>query len=186
VGWLDFISSMVGSLAWPAAVVAVIFIVRRPLRTLLANLRPKQMRYRGMEVDFESKVEALVDAAEAAELPAAEEATATSETDLRLALLVREAPRAAVLESWLAVETELGKLAEAYGVKSTVHALKAAGAVSQELGDLVRQLRELRGAAVHAGEFAISESEAKQYAEACARVAAALRAIREAHVGGHG
>jgi hypothetical protein len=60
-----------------------------------------------MELDFESRVEAVADAAEEANLPAAEVEKALSETDPRLALLVRAAPRAAVLESWLAVETEL-------------------------------------------------------------------------------
>lgn len=180
MNWREFISSIVGALAWPAALFAVLYVLRKPLGTLLTNLRPKQARYRGLEVDFGSEVEEAEELAEAAELPATGTPIGGPENAPRHAMLVREAPRAAVLETWLGVEAEMKRLGEIYGVKPSVHALKAQGAISAELGALIRQLRELRNEAVHRDEFAVTQEEAERYAETCGRLAAALRIAGEA------
>jgi hypothetical protein len=168
MNWREFISSIVGALAWPAALFAVLYVLRKPLGTLLTNFRPKQARYRGLEVDFASEVEEAEELAEAAELPATGTPIGGPENAPRHAMLVREAPRAAVLETWLGVEAEMKRLGEIYGVRPSVHALKAEGAISAELGALIRQLRELRNEAVHRDEFAVTQEEAERYAETAA------------------
>ena len=54
-----FLSGAIDSLAWPAALVITVYILRRPLSRLALLLR--RLRFRDLEVDFERRVEAVVE-----------------------------------------------------------------------------------------------------------------------------
>ena len=52
--WLQFISSIIGSLAWPAAVMNLVLNLQAPLRNLLRDL--SQFRYKEIEIDFGKEI----------------------------------------------------------------------------------------------------------------------------------
>lgn len=52
--WLTFIASIVASLAWPAAAVSVVFVLRRALNRLLPDLN--RVRYKDWELEFGRQV----------------------------------------------------------------------------------------------------------------------------------
>lgn len=56
---LNVISKAIESLAWPAALFASVAILRRPLARLVLLLR--RVRFRDLEVDFERRVEEVVE-----------------------------------------------------------------------------------------------------------------------------
>jgi hypothetical protein len=56
---LDVLSKAIESLAWPSALVASILILRRPIARLVLLLR--RLRFRDLEIDFERRVEAVVE-----------------------------------------------------------------------------------------------------------------------------
>jgi hypothetical protein len=56
---LDVLSKAIESLAWPAALVASVVILKRPLARLVLLLR--RLRFRDLEVDFERRVEEVVE-----------------------------------------------------------------------------------------------------------------------------
>jgi hypothetical protein len=174
VGWLDFVSRLVDALAWPAAIVAVVVILRRPIGRLLDRI--KGARYRGVEFDLGEVEEEI----KRTRLPPAPGGAGDGSFEgQRTEELVRVAPRAAVIDAWLSVERELDNLSGQLGLSGSVSALEESGAITSDLARLIRDLRRLRGEAVHAEDFEISPNEARAYADATARVAAALRRARK-------
>jgi hypothetical protein len=112
MGWLEFLSSVIESLAWPAAIAFVVYLLRNQIRALLAGLR--SLAYGGVRAEFGEHVQEAEIAAEGAELPS--ELTPGSALSTELWPEISSAPRAAVIEAWLAVERELEALAERSGV----------------------------------------------------------------------
>src|SRR5271165_5108819 len=115
VGWLAFIASLVRSLAWPAAVVAIVLVLRRPLVAAL-NRGVRRLRAGPIEVEFDEELaEVRQELAQAPELREAPEASGQS-LDEELARLTEVSPRAAVMEAFARIEVHLGELLGAAGV----------------------------------------------------------------------
>ncbi len=51
---LEFIASIIDSLAWPLAIVVLIFILRMPLGKLIPFL--ERLKFKGLELDFTKRV----------------------------------------------------------------------------------------------------------------------------------
>ncbi|MDQ5822243.1 MAG: hypothetical protein M3540_12455 [Actinomycetota bacterium] len=170
LNWLEFIASIIGSLAWPAAFVVALAVFRTPLGKLIERI--KGARFKGVEFDL-TEVQEEIEAADLPE-PAPDQAAQAARTEA----LARVDPRSAVISAWIPVETELRLLSEQHELRGRVKDLEKAGVITAELARIVRDLRRLRHEAVHASEFDISETEARKYQEATARVAAALRLLR--------
>ena len=101
--WLQFIASIIDSLAWPGAILAAVILLRRPLSALLPLLR--RLKYKDFEVEFDRKVRKLREEAVAALPPLPKTVPSQIPEETALIELVSVAPRAAVLESWLLVES---------------------------------------------------------------------------------
>jgi len=165
MGWLQFTSSVIHALAWPAAVAALVITLRHPLGRLLGGVRT--LRYKEFQADL-APLEVL---AEEAKLPDVTGGEAASPIPLH----AREEPRAAVIEAWLLVETEMRRLAQSFGLDRSVTSLVANGLITRDVGAIIRNLRVLRDRAVHEPNFRISQDEAERYWELAQRTSEALR-----------
>jgi hypothetical protein len=161
---LQFIASLVGSLAWPTVVLVVVVLLRKEIRERLTFIN--RLKYGQLEVDFRAEVlqiEAETDIApveaptEAPVLPRA----APNSVDGYLAQaeqLRAESPVSAVLLAWLALMAEVRVAARALPDSDTwfdqttgqdmVARLVAHGALSQKGADGIDRLRRLRDLAV--------------------------------------
>lgn len=174
--WLDFFASIIDSLAWPAATVVLVYILRRELRGLMATLR--RFRYRDLEMEFGEQVRELREDAEQADLPPPVE-------DERLLRVAEVSPRALVLESYFLVSEEAAAAARRAGLDvserdppvRTFRALWERGLISDAVRSLLTEIRVLRNAAAHDTEFAVSTEQALEYSRLARRVAAVLRDI---------
>jgi hypothetical protein len=116
--WLSFISNLVGSLAWPLALVAVVWLLRGELRGLVRRM--EKARYKGAELTFTQEVAQLhVEAAQQArtsdqdgESPVRGPAISSA---VQLARVLDDHPRSVVLASWALVESALQALARSRG-----------------------------------------------------------------------
>jgi hypothetical protein len=172
MGWLDFISNVIDALAWPAAIVALVVVLRAPLGELIGGVR--RLRYREWQADFGKEVEHVEKLAKEAELPGVP-VDQRGRREPTGPALARKEPRAAVIESWLLVETEGSRLARRYGLDGSVSSLVERGLITSDVGAIIRDLRELRHRAVHDPDFRISQDEAEKYAELAQRTSEALR-----------
>jgi hypothetical protein len=83
--WLTFVAEVVRATAWPLSVVVSILLVRRLIGRLLPTLRTA--KYKGLELEFGKKLEALESAAEKASLPQPVERPTNHQTIGRLATI---------------------------------------------------------------------------------------------------
>lgn len=177
---LQFLSSIVESLAWPAAVVWLAFLLRAPLAKLIPRVRG--VKYGDLHVDIAEQIEAAKEQVDAKnETPAGESA----EPPLSFKSLALADPRAAVLSAWLPVEIELNKLATKNGVDlrlgmpaiRQLQKLQDIGVLDKFMVQTLVNLRRIRNTAVHVTEDSIDFDDAINMAEMCQWVSEQLKRI---------
>lgn len=177
---LQFIASIVGSLAWPAAIVILAFMLQTPFRKLLLELT--RFRYGDMEIDFGREVRNLEDRAKTAglqlpERPAAPKLGATDSSQIiaDASRLATDFPGPAVALAWTAVEYELMQAVMRLSISAdyppynsplkNVALLHEVGNLDGETRKLIDRMRNLRNAAVHPSteRVSISPDEAGEF-----------------------
>lgn len=160
--WLQFFSSVVGSLAWPATVLALVVLLRAPVTRVLLTLT--RLKYKDLELDFGRELKQLEEQAKAIEvkpqqpkaLPPAPKGSAQLLAEAER--LAQDFPEPAVAVGWQAVEDELMsavmRLAISPDYPAHNSALKNAElllgqkAVDENTIDLLKRMRNLRNMAV--------------------------------------
>ncbi len=156
--WLQFLSSVVGSLAWPAIVLALVVLLRAPVTRVLLTLT--RLKYKDLELDFGRELKQLEEQAKAIEvkpqqpkaLPPAPKGSAQLLAEAER--LAQDFPEPAVAVGWQAVEDELMSAVMRLAISPDypVHnsALKNAElllgqkAVDENTIDLLKRMRNLR------------------------------------------
>ena len=176
---LQFTSSIIGSLAWPAAVVWLAYLLRSPLAKLIPRVRA--VKYGDLHVDIGEQIEAAKEQAEAESETAPPEPPEPPQSFKSLALAD---PRAAILSSWLPVEVELNELASRCGLEKSptlrqIEHLKRTGVLSESLVNNLHHLRQIRNTAVHVTGDSVNFDDAIKMGELCQMAAAQLKIINE-------
>ena len=182
VGWKQFVADVIDSLAWPAVIAFVVFLFRGPIQKLIPELR--WFKWFGAEARFGNAVEVAATAAAQAELPTPEPTTGELALATELSTEISSAPRAAVIEAWLAVERELEDIALQSGVDVPERAsapvklardLVRRGVIDAALADVIRDLKDARNVAAHARSYSVERDQVTEYVKLAGRVRAALR-----------
>jgi hypothetical protein len=180
MGWLTFTASIINSLAWPIAIVAIICVMREPLSGLLNKLTG--LRAAGIEAQFGKEVAQAKDeiraGAVSVSLPLAQNEKATLEQRFRH--LAETSPRGAVIEAWAPFETAALEAAEALGssqrgVVQAIETLLDKGMLTKEEADIVFKFRALRNAVVHARTLDLPKETVADYAIVLAGIKSALQ-----------
>lgn len=172
---MELLASLVDSLAWPASLAMVVFLLRNALRRLIPDLH--NMRYKELELEFGRKVARLDEKAAAAELPSPI-APQAKDVDSVVNRLVPISPRAAVTEAWREVELAMREAAQRHnvdlsqqlGVRLMAENLRDAGVLSPAAVEVLTELRILRNEALHAREVDLSAEDAWEYASVAERL----------------
>ena len=182
MGTLDFIAALVGDLAWPLTVALALLLFRGPITNLLPFLQ--RLRYKDFVVEFGDKLTEV-------------ETQAASMAGDRLEVLVREDildlaetyPRAAVIDSWLAVEQALRDLRalqassaddpQRVSPLALERELARSGVLGPAVVSLLRDLRLTRNDVVHRLDVPLTPAMARQFAIAASRVVAVLESLGE-------
>lgn len=177
---LEFIASIVGSLAWPVAVVALVMLLREPMQKLLLDLR--RFRYKEIEVDFGKEVRELEAKARTAglKLPKPPELKSPGPKDTAQIIadatrLAADFPEPAVGLAWTAVEHELVQAVMRLAISAdyppynspvkNINLLQEQGHIDADTRTLLDRMRNLRNAAVHSsrGMGPITPDEAREF-----------------------
>jgi len=182
MNWLEFISSLVTALAWPAAVLILLLFLREPLKGLVPLLQ--RMKYKDFEMEFGRKLaEAREEAGVEDDVPTDAEFTPE---ETRVIELARVSPRAAVTEAWRWVELASLEAARALLGKDfrnktftfqAIRRLEQNERIDRGALALMRDLRGLRNDAVHSPEFAISSDVALEYARMARQLVGYLKTV---------
>lgn len=165
--WLQFISSVVGSLAWPTAVIAIVILLREPLGKLVPLIRT--LKYKEWQIDVGQELSAVKESVEANADQPDEQAEEPTPVFRQLALIE---PRAAVLSAWAPVELALKDLGLKRGIYKmgmpiyvVADTLSKTGVLDSTTYEALGRLKRIRNEAVHLGH--ISYDEAISMGELC-------------------
>jgi hypothetical protein len=173
VSGLEFIASLVHSLAWPAAAVVMVVVLRKPIGAALQRL--SKAKVGPVEAEFDQELaevrEELKRAPELASQPAGEQTTSMLSLPDELTRLAEASPRAAVLEAFARVEARLRELLTDAGVEvreglSGVALARLAHQhelISAESLKAVEGLAVMRNLAAHSPTDEISVQRARDY-----------------------
>jgi hypothetical protein len=177
--WLDFWGVIVSSLAWPAAVLTLLVVFRKPLTKLADGLAKRASHLRrisfpGGEAEwFDSAVEEIAEEVESSEHEPRASAEPSSATQVPLAL-ARVQPSAGVIGAFLEVEQAINRYLAQREVpivrRSPVSAFRRDANVPPNIRSMVSELAELRNAAAH-GYTDISYESAESYIRSAISVA---------------
>jgi hypothetical protein len=181
VDWLAFFAEVIKAAAWPAAVVILVLLFRKPLVELIPLL--KNLKYKELELEFGEQIKKVEEEiAQAIPAPAFSEATTTpapSTEDVALQLASVE-PRAGIFQAWREVENAAHEAVARHNIPAASRRLTLMQTLSQnrlvapEQMAVLNKLNELRNRAVHNSDIPISFETAKEFIEAAGRVAAYL------------
>jgi len=176
MNWLQFLSSVIQSLAWPAVVLIVVLMLKDSIAALIPRL--KRFKHKDTELEFEEKVreiEAQV-APVTKNLPArtGNPSDRVSQID-RLYDIVDISPRAAIVEAWIQVESALSKVASkvegfdknwrSIPPTTLLNILRDRGLIEERIFDGLQQMRTLRNRAAHSEDFALSAEGVRKFLE---------------------
>lgn len=180
--WLQFVSSIVGFMAWPAAIVWLAFLLRAPLANLIPRVRG--VKYGDLHVDLAAQIEEVKEQVQASgEAPA----DPSPEPTLSFQSLAKADPRAAILSAWIPVEIELNEIAEKSGLTlvsgktglAQVVELKEIGVLDSFMTRTLTKLRRIRNTAVHATGDSVGYEDAMVMGEMCGWVGEQLKRINQ-------
>jgi hypothetical protein len=162
------------SLAWPAALVACVWLFRDKLNALLPLLR---MKYKEFDVSFRLD-QAEQEAALIPAPPPSPESEPTPEEKSRFERVAENSPRAAILEKRAELEQVVRTAAEPYvsssiakswktlALSSAIRALRQQGIIDEKTSALLDDLRVIGNRAAHSSDSSeFSKDEALRFAK---------------------
>jgi hypothetical protein len=165
----EFLIELLGKLAWPICVIILVLMLRKELAGLIEKLR--SLKYKDLSLEFDQKLENAKKEAKRAKVTDVFEDLSKDKIEY-YEELCQLSPRAAVLESWLQVETVAERILRKHGEEYHRRALNPLlvkmvtiiGMAEWE-SSLYDALRKLRNAVVHQENAQISREVAMEYAK---------------------
>lgn len=158
--WLQFFASVVSSLAWPLAVVALVFLLREPLGKLVPLIRT--LKYKDWQIDVGQELEAAREKVKEKDGPVVNLPVQPTPTVRQLAQID---PRAAVLSTWAPVELglkDIGIKTGAYRIGTPLYVLIRRlwdqKAIDEKTFEVLQRLVRIRNEAVHLGNINFDEA----------------------------
>jgi len=198
VDWPTFITEIVKALVWPATILTIIALFKRPIATLLSEVG--RLKWKGLEIEFEKDIKEIAKRADEVLPPQLVEVRAADEIKIsademsfivsraeneKITRLAEISPPAAILEVWLDVESALREAASRHEVQVSprTHVLSLArnlvdmGKLDQQTFEIFETLRDLRNKVVHARSTDLTFSQAMEFGAIGSRLASKLRAL---------
>jgi hypothetical protein len=165
--WLQFFTSVIGSLAWPAAVVIALFVVRTHLGQLFERLLELHLPG-GTKAVFRDALAKGSEVIKQIEMPQQQETTLTPKKEITAVASGERDPLVMIIQAYAEVEERLKVVRERlhirpiYGPKFVMDVLKNRNLVAPEVVELFDSLRAARNSAAH-GRLQPTDNEANEY-----------------------
>jgi len=175
---LTFIAQIIGSVAWPLAIVIVVIILRSPLSQVILGL--KRLKYQDLELDFGKEIAKLESAAEEVTAPLQKDAKQLpskipSEDILKIEEISALSPKSGIILAWNLAEKEVQSAVIRLAISAdypphnsamrNVELLKEQGLITDSVFNLLNGLSRLRNDVIHDNfsELTLSTAHALDY-----------------------
>jgi hypothetical protein len=176
MGWLNFLASIIGSLAWPGVVLIVLWYNRRRLANLPDWLDELTLPG-GAKIKFTRALESATAAVSGA-------SHTQAESPVEDAPFANQFPEALVVHSFIEIVETLGSMVrllplptKARGPTFVVNELARLGYIDQTTVKIFTDLQDAYTAAVRAGYVRLTAEEGFRYREAAQKLNARLREV---------
>lgn len=172
---LEFITKIIGAIAWPLAILIIVILFRSELKKVFLSIT--KLRYKEFEAEFGKKAEEFENRAKSV-TPHGEVLSShkhkTSITDEFLDRLLVESPRIAVIEAFRMVEEAIRNTAtflnlgnsDNRGIRYTIRELERQNYISRETKNLFYEMRSVRNDLSHANGIELAEADARRFVNA--------------------
>lgn len=182
MNWQGFVASLVQSLAWPAGVLAVVIVLRKPIGVVLGQ-GVRRVKAGPVEVEFDQlQAEVREELARSPELAGAQVPALTASLREELSRLAEASPQTAVGLAFQQIEARLSEMlsnvgvppSSAMGGRALARLARKHDLISDETLAAIEGLSVLRDLTAHAGGD-ISADRARDYLALADAVLYALR-----------
>lgn len=169
---MSYLVQIIDALVWPAVVLISVFLLRKPLIELIPQLR--KLKYRELELEFENDLEVLSQKSQRSRKNRTIEPPPIADEDYYLEQVKELSPRAAIMESWLGLETSAISTAQQFipslknkrvNFHAVLHELRKNEILEEQDIKNIDELRKLRNRSAHELDFSITEEEAAKFME---------------------
>ena len=186
----EFISSIISSLAWPAIVLIIVFILKNPLSKILISLT--KFRYKDLEMEFErlkSSAKDLPETIESKTIPESERIIYSS-LEEQITDIAPRSPEGAILIAWSTIEAAVSsavmRLAispEPPSYRSVIHnieCLKKYTDIDNTAFAILDELRVVRNQVAHVRDrrYIITVEQALSYGKTAEKIIKILQNIK--------
>lgn len=186
LGLLEFIASVVDSLAWPILILVLAIIFRKSFSELLGKLKKVDWGNRVAEFEQElSKIEQEVDELSGESELFLEEVPELVEVVSHSEDLADNYPPLAVIQSWIAIEKELRSVAERIGfleserisIGSILRQFRKRDIFPPSTLSLIDEMRVMRNKAAHGDLNEITREQALRFYEVANEIRRYIRSM---------
>ena len=191
--WLTFLTEIIRAIAWPVIILVAIFILRKPVTTLIPKLGT--LKYKDLELEFKKDMlELKRSAGEVSVSKLKEKASLISASD-RLVLIAATSPRAAILEASREMEKVVVETYHKHSVPykgllpffgSTqdehnyiVQKLKESGKIDDYILGLFQNMWTFRNKVAHSTDYEPDYDTARDYLDSAEVVKEGFRRITQ-------
>lgn len=178
---LEFIASLISSLAWPVAAIIALIIVKEPLLKALPRLQ--KVKFKELEAEFDRDLDKIEKDVKDAGLEDIEDAEVVEDLQERLEQISQISPNAAIVEAFRSLEKSAKSLIKSknlhpnYKVASPYklieRVLDQSNFLSKKEISIFRDLRNLRNKITHSDLHA-TKKQADEYIELAALLIAKI------------
>lgn len=170
--WMTFITKIIDSVAWPVAIILVVWWLKSHISQLIPLT--KKFKYGELEIEFEQQLKELKKEAEASKLEHDTPERDNSEMLEYLSETADISPRAAIVDAWVGLELTALSSAGLLGIGNDkrpmpfshlIQALESESIIKSKDAIILKKLKRLRNEALHSPDFQITKKEAQEFAE---------------------
>lgn len=177
--WLQFVSSLVSSIAWPGAFLGIVFLLKGPILRAIPKIRT--FKYGELHIDLSEQLKAVEeDLTAGSSEPDSPQAPPSPSPDV--VRIAEASPSSAIILAWKKVEAAVQDAVVRHrlqiGARKETHAafkflaLERHGLVDELTISTFRQLRDLRNRVVHSSahggrDVEVSLEDALSMAQSC-------------------
>ena len=185
---MDLLVQLIVGLSWPLVVFGIVVLLRKDLTNLIG--RVSKVRYKELEAEFHETLKQIAERPQQSgeQLPKPGEFDAwnppLAARKGELYELAQISSRAAILEAWIDLESQIQRSAKYLDLTSTGDSVKVFEGVVEKSKRFtpsylkhVRELRKLRNLAAHEQQLSLPKEEAMHYVTAALELAASIDAF---------
>ncbi len=171
---MEYVVAIINSLAWPVCVIVVFLLLRKQINALLGNL--EYMKYKDLEAIFRTKYQEIEAKAKDAGIIIPNDGILADnafpvESANQINRISDYSPRAAIIETWVMLESILLKIADNIDMplgnrkctNSLIQALAKEKAIDKSIVVILDELREIRNKVVHTPDYVLGPADAQRF-----------------------